>query len=157
MRKLIILTILFGISSFAFSHHRNFDQSEESRKRIEAQKISYITQELDLSPAEAQQFWPIYNELEKKKRELKNKKRSLFKKIKHNHENLSDQELNSISDEIIDIRIKGANLEKEYHNKYKKILPIRKVMSLYHAEKKFQRILLHQIREKGRHRGRKSN
>ncbi len=43
---------------FAFSFFAGFAQDGH---RIEALKIAYITKRLDLSPEEAQKFWPIYN------------------------------------------------------------------------------------------------
>jgi hypothetical protein len=43
---------------FAFSFLIGFAQDGH---RIEALKIAYITKRLDLSPEEAQKFWPIYN------------------------------------------------------------------------------------------------
>jgi hypothetical protein len=34
------------------------------RDRIKAQKVAYITEQLDLTVDEAQKFWPIYNRYE---------------------------------------------------------------------------------------------
>ena len=34
----------------------------QNGNRLEALKIAYITKRLDLSPEEAQKFWPIYNQ-----------------------------------------------------------------------------------------------
>jgi predicted O-linked N-acetylglucosamine transferase (SPINDLY family) len=45
-------------------------QFEQQREKIESQRIAFITQELDLTPAEAQAFWPVYNEYDKKRHEL---------------------------------------------------------------------------------------
>lgn len=35
---------------------------EEKRAKIEMYKIQFITEKLGLSPAEARDFWPVYNE-----------------------------------------------------------------------------------------------
>lgn len=45
--------------SFAFSFLIGVAQNGN---RLEALKIAYITKRLDLSPEEAQKFWPIYNQ-----------------------------------------------------------------------------------------------
>ena len=39
---------------------------EGGKERIRAYKTAYITQELDLSSSEAEKFWPVYNEYDKK-------------------------------------------------------------------------------------------
>ena len=36
------------------------------RKKIESLRIAYLTEELDLSTAEAKDFWPVFNEFENK-------------------------------------------------------------------------------------------
>jgi len=39
---------------------------ERGKERIKAYKTAYITEQLDLSSAEAEVFWPVYNKYEKK-------------------------------------------------------------------------------------------
>jgi len=36
--------------------------NKEQRERLELFKIQFITKKLDLTPAEAEKFWPVYNE-----------------------------------------------------------------------------------------------
>jgi hypothetical protein len=36
--------------------------TKEQRARLESFRIQFITKKLDLSPAEAEKFWPVYNE-----------------------------------------------------------------------------------------------
>jgi hypothetical protein len=53
MKRFLLLTC------FAFSFLIGLTQNGA---RITALKIAYITKRLDLSPEEAQKFWPIYNQ-----------------------------------------------------------------------------------------------
>ena len=141
------LIILFCVSVFA--QKQEGEGRGMMREKIEAQKISFITQKLSLTPEEAQLFWPVYNEMDKKKKEFHSKSKVLFKKLRHNTDELSDQELEEISDQLIEMRVQDATLDKEYHSKFKKILPPRKVLQLYHAEKQFHTMLLRQIKGRG--------
>ena len=143
----ICLFISFSIVSFA--QHGRGEGKGRMHKEIKAQKISYITRALDLTPEEAQLFWPLYNELEKKKDALRREAKVLFKKIKIGLDSIPETDLVRISDNLLDYRLKNIQLEKEYHKKFKKILPIRKILQLYHAEKQFQHMLLRRIKEKG--------
>ena len=36
-------------------------QRDKIKDKVKAQRVAYITQELELSETEAQKFWPIYN------------------------------------------------------------------------------------------------
>jgi ssDNA-binding replication factor A large subunit len=52
--KRILLFICFAVSCIL--------GKAQNGERIEPLKIAYITKRLDLSPEEAQKFWPIYNQ-----------------------------------------------------------------------------------------------
>ena len=47
--------------SMLFFHGAMAQDDQHGLGRLEAYKIAYLTKKLNLSPQEAQQFWPIYN------------------------------------------------------------------------------------------------
>lgn len=116
------------------------------KEQIKAQKVAFLTQKLDLSVNEAQQFWPLYNEYEKKREELLNQEKDILKKM-DNPETLSDKELTELADNYITIEQNQAKLAFDYHNKFKKVLPPKKLLILYNSEKLFKRELLRQLRQ----------
>ena len=65
MKRIFSLAVCLLTAAALFAQPQGNKQFEEQRKkefdRIQAEKIAFITQELDLSPAEAQVFWPVYN------------------------------------------------------------------------------------------------
>ena len=76
MKKLIpILVLLISFSGFA-------QRGAKMNERIKAQKTAFITERLSLTADEAEKFWPIYNEIETKKKALR-KKSTLKRKEKH--------------------------------------------------------------------------
>ena len=88
MKKyLIIIFTLFTVQIFAQEIEEpieNLPENKVSIQTIEALKTAYITKELNLSPDEAQKFWPTYNsfvgELKKARIEYKDD----FKRILNN-------------------------------------------------------------------------
>ena len=54
--------------------------SDEKRKKIEIQKIAFITKALDLSSEEAQVFWPVYNNFSDEMKTIKERRREVFSK-----------------------------------------------------------------------------
>ncbi len=122
-------------------------QRGDQHKNIEAQRIAFITQELKLTPEEAKVFWPVYNEYDAKRHELKKsfKESGDFHKI--DFDKLTDKEANQILDNQIVEAQKYLDLRKEYHAKFKSVLPAVKVLKLYDAEREFQKMLIDKIRQ----------
>ena len=79
MRKIIIfinIVLLCVVSATA-------QTKDESRDKIKALKIAYITEQLNLTTEEAQKFWPIYNLYDKEQHTIRNHyKSSLRNSIK---------------------------------------------------------------------------
>jgi len=148
-RIISLLSILMLYTSLMFAQGHKGGKTPEMRAKIDAQKISYITQQLEISPEEAQLFWPLYNELKKKKDLLNDEQRQLMKSIKRDSENLTDKEISKISDKLVEIRVSKAQLESDYHYKFKKVLSPKQVMRLHLAEKQFQGMLLRRLRGNG--------
>ncbi|MBN2758282.1 MAG: hypothetical protein JXR51_14005 [Bacteroidales bacterium] len=121
--------------------------NQNVKQNIETQKVAFITQKLNLTVEEAQLFWPVYNEFMNNKESLLNKKKSLLQKFNTQSEKLSDSELENLADENIEIQVKEAELAKTYHQKFKTVLPIKKVVKYYQAENQFKRVILNQYKK----------
>jgi len=55
MKKLILFLVVFAGFSYICA-------AQPPKERIKALKVAYITKELNLTSAEAEKFWPVYNE-----------------------------------------------------------------------------------------------
>jgi hypothetical protein len=146
--KSFIISLTFAV--FMFNVVNLYAQDDENSKRaqLESQKVSFITRMLNLSVAEAQKFWPVYNEYQQKNQEIIKKRRELFAKLRINKNQLSDDELTKISDQYIQLQIDEAKLASEYHTKFKEVLSISKVVAYYRAEEQFKIWLLNEVRKK---------
>lgn len=140
MKNLIFTLIL--LTSFSI-----FSQESKADK-VEAMKVGFITNKLELTAKEAQTFWPLYNEYNSKLEKLRKTKKSDFDDLKNKSENLSDKELETFINEVFASKQKELDLQKEYYEKYAKVLPVKKVAMLYQAENQFKRELLRKIKEK---------
>lgn len=124
------------------------ERQQEKKENIESMKIAFITNKLDLTPEEAQKFWPVYNQYNDKLQELRKKRRQDEREAKKNFDGLSDKELEQAIDNDLAIRQKELDLQKEYNAKYKAVLPIKKVSKLYAAEEQFKMVLLDKLKDK---------
>jgi len=78
MNRLFIVIILCLMPFRAFAQEDRMHKSDQERKAereaVQAQKIAFITQEVGLTPAEAEKFWPLYNEMDRKVGEVMRKR-----------------------------------------------------------------------------------
>jgi hypothetical protein len=124
-----------------------FAQPQEKQEKIEAMKVAFITTKLDLTPQEAQVFWPVYNEYENKMEDIRKKRRKDLESAKETLDAMSDKEIEALVDNEMAMRQKELDIQKEYNTRFKAVLPVRKVAKLYAAEEQFKRELLKMMKE----------
>ena len=109
------------------------------RERVRAEKVAFLTEEIDLTESEAQVFWPIYNEIQKSQRDgfeaVKNAYDAMAKGVE---EKKSSKEMEKLVKAYIDAKEKNEGIETKYLNKLLKVLPADKVARYYVAEEKFR-------------------
>ncbi|MCX6272051.1 MAG: hypothetical protein NTU44_12690 [Bacteroidetes bacterium] len=123
------------------------------RDKIEAQQITFLTHELQLTPAEAKTFWPVYEEFRGKREVILKDQRKKFGDLKEDEDSLSEKQLKELADSQIILEQRLLDLKKEYHARFMSILPPRKVIRLYEAEKDFRREMLKKLRDRRGDRG----
>ncbi len=152
MKKLMLsLFMMMGIMISAQAQKPDKgEKKEQKREEIKAMKIGFITDKLKLTTDEATKFWPVYNEFQAKMEKLHEDRRANHKKLKKGLDSLSNTEVEKLTDQELLFEEKVLALKKEYHAKFKAVLPIKKVALLYQAEHEFRRELLKKAREQHR-------
>jgi len=147
MKNIIAASLLFCLPFFA-SAQRSGSRSTE----IEAYKVSYLKEKLDLSPEESKVFWPIYTAWTTEQSALRQERREKmisFRKIAE-IEDLSDTEVQALITNELNFKQRDLNIEKKYYNKLKTSLPIKTVGKYYRAQETFKKELLSRYRENRR-------
>ncbi|MFA9389044.1 MAG: hypothetical protein ACERKD_04525 [Prolixibacteraceae bacterium] len=143
--KIIIcwLSILLSGSTLGFAQERkdSFDFD-----KFKADKIAFITEAINLTPAEAEKFWPVYNEYEKKKWDIMRERHEMERNLQDNLQEMSDKEYTDLSVKIASFPKLDGELNLKYNEKFLKILSPQKVVKLYIAETKFRGTLLRKYR-----------
>lgn len=95
---------------------------------VEAIKIAFITKRLQLTPDEAQRFWPTYNryidEMRKTRREFR-------------------------KDELV-FEEKALEIRKRYREEFRKILGEERVTQIYNADREFRDMIRKELQERQR-------
>lgn len=139
MRKTTFgLALLFGLLPlFSQAQPRNMQD------RIEALRIAFFTEKLQLTPQESQNFWPLYNEYQEKEKTI----RQSYKDDK-SLELMSDAEAEKLIENTFLMEEQMLGLKKEYYQKMRKVLPVRKVALLSRIERQFKERLLEEWRNR---------
>jgi hypothetical protein len=140
MKKTILITLLlaFTVSTFA--------QKNKRAERIKALKVAFITEHLDLTPKEAQLFWPVYNASEDEKNALRKETQNIRKDV--NFESLTDNQANKLVQTMLEFEDRKHQLHKKQVTNLLKVIPAKKVIKLRIAEEKFNRRMLQEIKNR---------
>lgn len=137
--------LLLIISIFCLTVNAQEQASTPRRQRMtpkefQTKQKEYIAQHAGLTEEESAAFFPLYYELQNKKHEANRRVWKQARAVKP-HER-TEEECNEMIDALADVKIECATLEKEYLQKFKEILPAKKLMRVQMAEDRFQRELL---------------
>jgi len=117
---------------------------KDRHEKIDAAKTAYLADKMNLTPDQAQKFWPLYNEFDAKRQEFRKKGRRLKE---DNLDNYSEAQLREAMNNMMEARQQELNLEKEYLEKFQKVISLRQVATMYKAEKEFMKVLLNKLND----------
>ena len=151
MKKLILLlfTIML-ISNSALA------QQQMNREKIKILKTSYITNTLDLSQKEAEQFWPIYNLYSTKIQKLKMQLEGGLQReiiLLGGIKNLTNVEAQKLIDKSIQLEQQITTNKVKLINELSKILSAKKIITLKKSERDFNRRILQEYGKRRRLQG----
>lgn len=124
------------------------DQTHEARwEKIKAEKVAFLTTQLALTSAEAEKFWPIYNEMEQQRWDAQKARRDLENKVSEAEESLSENEVIKLTRDFAGSMAKEGSLLAGYNEKLLKVIPAKKVLKLYKAENEFRMNMIRKFRD----------
>ena len=142
----IVTIILSALLLLAGIQTANAQNKEDWREKIMSEKIAFLTSELNITPQEAQTFWPVYNQVNKEKDEAMHEVFRAYKAMSSAiKDNKSAKEIDNLLDKYLSALEKQRELDNKTPDRYKKVLPVEKVAKLYVAEERFRRQQIHRL------------
>lgn len=130
--------VLFAQYGEGHGHQDGRGDRQKQHEQIESQKIAYLTDRLNLTPEEAQKFWPVYNANRDKMKEA-------FSSFRENHDftpedidAMTDAEATTFLNEQIAHEQKILDYKKDFNKQLEGILSPQKIVKLVEAEKEFK-------------------
>lgn len=144
MKQLNIQTFIVGLLLCLCMQARAQDNDNPAlRDKIKSAEVAYLSQQLNLTPEEAQKFWPIYNNYTREVEQL------IAERRRNRQQDKKDDEAarRSLNKEM-DIEQKMLNVRKRYNQEFLKALPARKASNVFKAEREFRGQLIRQLKER---------
>ena len=127
MKTLYILFTFLIILPFTSLAQTEDGENITDRKKIQAMEVAYITKELNLSPEEAEKFWPVFNKYrEDVKGVLTNK---------------------TISDQL-EKQQKVLDLRKKYRTEFTRILAQDRANKVFTSEDQFRQMVRREFQKR---------
>lgn len=149
LTKKIMKNIIAAIAFLCLPFLVSAQQQNSRGSEIEAYKVTYLKEKLELTPEESKIFWPIYTAWTNEQTALRQERREKmisFRKIAE-IEDLSDTEVQALITNELNFKQRDLNIERKYYNKLKTSLPIKTVGKYYRAQETFKRELLSRYKD----------
>lgn len=141
MKKYILFTLFLSFA-VAFATAQDTDKHE----RMKALKTAYITQEMKLSSADAQKFWPIYNKFEEQKHTLHQEDRKLKEQMNTSVEEMNEKQADEILSQLQKLYQQEQKIKSELVTELRKQFDASFVVKLKKTENDFRMQLLKKYR-----------
>ena len=137
----IVVLIIVSVSGSVLAQNANLD-------RLNAYKIAFFTRRLNLTPREAEKFWPVYNEFQNNRNKIQQERGQLNRNFNQEASLMSDEQLSAAGDKLIELEVRETELAVTFHKQLKGILPPVKILRLYQAENQYRMQLLKELQER---------
>lgn len=126
--------------------HKKFS-SEEYRNR----QKEFLTKAAGLTEAEASAFFPIYFELQREKYKINREFRHSLPNPRNQaaDSELTEEKAAQLVDAYNENKLRCDELDKKYYERFKTILPAKKLLKIQMAENAFQRQILRDMQNGG--------
>ncbi|WP_166381865.1 MULTISPECIES: sensor of ECF-type sigma factor [unclassified Polaribacter] len=142
MKKIITLICITLFCTLTLSAQ----DSKGSKEKIKALKVSYLTEKLNLTPSEAEKFWPIYNAYSKEQYSLRYTLRHEIKTAMKDKEGETNCLTENDAEKLVLLKLttdqKTYESQKIFINNIKKVISYKKIVQLQVAEMEFGRKLM---------------
>lgn len=146
MKVIYTSLLLLFCTALTFAQEGNRRGPQMDREKLQAARIAFLTNRLELTPETAKVFWPIFTEYDNEKSALSKKygaeKRLLFDE---GTRNISDENADKMLAIYLEQKQAELDLEKIYLGRFKGVLTMRQVWRVIRFDSDFRRSLMERV------------
>lgn len=150
--SILIFTLCIAATGSAVAQDAKQDRQKarkEQWEKFRQDKQAFYTKTMELTQEQAEKFFPLFDEMEKKKfelvREVHKEARNLMKA-----ESVTDEQYKAAADHAASIAEKEVAIEKEYYARFCEILTPRQQFLYHRCEPQFQKNMVNKRHNGGK-------
>jgi hypothetical protein len=125
MKRIVLILLMFALSA-GFVFAQEGDQGHEGGK-LKAYQIAFLTKKLNLTPEEAQRFWPVFNKYE---------------------DEIRTTRLTNKQSTEVELEEKMLNIRKKYFDEFSRVLNRERADRVFKADKEFKDVVRKELMER---------
>lgn len=132
MKKLFTIIWLVAIIPSAFAQ-----LSPEAKAKLESLRIGMISDRLELTPEQAEKFWPVYNQYLRERDNLRAEYKARLGDV--DPKNATEEETKKMLELRLALKTRELGLEKDYSTRLQNVISSKQVLALRQAEQEFRK------------------
>lgn len=142
MSAAVMLLAAMAVAN-AQPHHRC---GQDWRDRVRSERVAFLTAEMNLTPAEAEDFWPVYNRIQQERRDAQKEIMEAYKSLEALvDEGVSGKAMAEATDRYLAAIGQKNKVCGKGYEELMKVLPPDKVAKMFVAEERFRRDQIHRL------------
>ncbi len=137
MKNIVFGLLILIIPAFAQA------QDQATRDKIEAARIAFITERLELTPEQAEKFWPLYREYQNQRESLRQEFMEARQGVQK--QDLTEEESKRLIELGLQFKDRETQLQRTYSERMARVISNRQILQLRKTEDDFRRMLLQRL------------
>ena len=138
MIKYLVVILLLAFSS---SLDAQEDYYNLMRSRLDDKVKTTVENTMNLSPEEEKVFWPLYEDYTDELYDIYNKRMKVIQEFTNYFDKMTDKRADKIWTDFLRFQKELLDIQKEYYDKFKEILPAAKAVRYFQIENKIEMIV----------------
>ena len=151
MKKCVLLIAIFAILAFCpLGRAQDQEPTIDStialvRANMQADRTALVTTGMNFNDKDGATFWPIYQQYERERSRLDDRRAAVIKQYTQKYPNLTDAEAKAMADQMLDCESLLATLKKKYYKKFNKVLPALTVTKFFQLDRRIDLMMDMQV------------
>ncbi len=120
MKKLLVFFLLVMSAGVCLYSQESY--LELFRTDWKAEKVAIVTENMGLTDAQSQAFWPVYRKYDAELTTLNDQAIAIFKDYAENYEKMTDAKADALTKQLFSFLKKRVELQEKYYKEFAKAL-----------------------------------
>ena len=151
MKNCALLAVTFAMFALCpLGHAQDQEPTIDStiamvRANMQADRTALITAGMNFNDKDGATFWPIYQQYERERSGLDDRRAAVIKQYTQKYPNLTDAEAKAMAGQMLDCESLLATLKKKYYKKFNKALPALTVTKFFQLDRRIDLMMDMQV------------